>query len=174
MNDKLKQRTGPTGGWESSGRTASGNAGAADALADRAHRVLRQLPGRRAPSTLAPRVISELARRAQLVWYKQPWTDWPESLRWLSTLLLAGVVAGGLRLIEGGWTATKTLPVLTAVHDLPVFLNAAETSMRSILSLLQALPPTWWMAVGCTLGILVAGTLGLGTAALRLVRSSTH
>lgn len=143
-----------------------------DLLADRAHRLLRQLPGRRAPANLAPRVLAELARRAQLIWYRRPWTDWPEVMRWLSTFVLAGTVAGTLRLLEGGWTATKTSPALASVQDVPVYLNAAETCSRSLLNLTQLVPTTWWLVGAAALGIVALSTLGLGTAAWRLARSS--
>jgi len=145
-----------------------------DLLAERAHRMLRQLPARRAPATLAPRVMAELARRAKLIWYRRPWTDWPELMRWLSTFLLAGIVAGTLRLIEGGWSATKASPSLAGVEDVPAFLSAAETCTRSLLTVAQSLPSTWWLVGGSAFGIIALGTLGLGTAAWRLVRSSAQ
>lgn len=147
---------------------------AVDPLADRTHRLLRQLPGRRAPATLAPRVLAELARRAQLIWYRRPWTDWPEALRWLSTLVLAATVAGTLRLLESGWTEAKSSPALAGVQDVPVYWNAAETCSRSLLSLVQLVPANWWLMTAAALGMVTLGTLGLGTAAWRLARSSNH
>lgn len=172
MNDEKSQPMSP--GEPRVSSRAAGPAGGTDALAARAHRVLRQIPGRRAPVTLAPRVLEEIARRAQLIWYRRPWTDWPESMRWLSSLVLAGVVAGSLQLIESGWTATKSTPAMSAVREVPSFVNAAETSARSLLSLSHALPVTWWIAGGFTLAIVGLGTLGLGTAAWRLAKSGNR
>jgi len=169
MNDRTKYNLGRA---ELPGSDPS--ADTPELLARRTHRLLRQIPGRHAPSTLAPRVLAELARRAQLAWYRRPWTDWPEVLRWFSTLLLAGVVAGVLRLVEGGWASSKASPTLTAVETVPVFLEAAETSGRALIGIIDAVPLTWWLVGGSGLLAITTGALGLGTAAWRIARSSNH
>lgn len=143
-----------------------------DSLAKPVHHLLRQLPGRRAPASLAPRILAEIARRSRLVWYRRPWTDWPELLRWLSSLLLAGTVAGVLRLLESGWDNSKSTPALAAVHDVPVYFEAAGNGGRALLSAVHALPSTWLLVGGFTLVAVLAGTLGLSTAAWRLAKSA--
>lgn len=145
-----------------------------DPLAKPAQNLLRQIADRPAPATLAPRILAELARRAQLVWYRRPWTEWPESLRWISTILLGGLVATILSLLESGWETSKSSPSLTAVHEVPVLLQALESICRAVLLGLHQLPQSWLLIGGCGLTIVFAGTFGLGTAAWRLARSSTH
>ena len=149
---------------------------ATDPLVIRTDRWLRQLSGRRAPADFAPRILAELARRAQLAWYRRPWTDWPEILRWLSMLVLGAAVAGALRLLETGSqvAVAKAPPALIAAGDVPLYLQFAESTSRAVFSLLQSLPALWLMAGACVVGAVAAGTLGLGTAAWRLVRSSSH
>jgi hypothetical protein len=149
---------------------------ATDRLAIRTERWLRQLPGRRAPSTLAPRVLAELARRARLAWYRRPWTDWPEHYRWFSLIVLATAVAGGTRLLEtGSQVAVAKAPSrFSAVAEVPLYLEVAESGTRVLLGLAYSLPTLWWWtALGLIAGILAAA-LGLGAAAWRLVRSSIH
>lgn len=143
-----------------------------DPLATPVHHLLRQLPGRRAPASLAPRILAEITRRSRLVWYRRPWTDWPELLRWLSTLVLAATVAGVLRLLEGGWDNSKSTPALAAVQDVPVYFEAAESSGRALVSVVHALPSTWLLVGGFTLIAALAGTLGLSTAVWRLAKSA--
>jgi len=143
-----------------------------DPLEKSVNHLLRQLPERRAPASLTPRILAEIARRSHLVWYRRPWTDWPELLRWLSTLVLAGTVAGALRLLEGGWDNSKSTPVLAAVQDVPVYFEAAESSGRALVSVVHALPSTWLLVGGFTLIAALAGTLGLGTAVWRLAKSA--
>ncbi len=145
-----------------------------DLLGGRAQNLLQQLPGRHAPATLAPRVLAELARRAQLVWYRRPWTEWPEPWRWVSTVLLGGLVATILTLLESGWETSKSSPSLTAVHEVPILLQAVESSGRAVLLGWHQLPQSWLLIGGCGITIVFAGTFGLGTAAWRLARSSTR
>ncbi len=147
-----------------------------DRLTMRTDQWLRQLPGRRAPATFVPQVLAELARRAQLAWYRRPWTDWPEAFRWLSMAGLGTAVAGALRLVEAGTqiVAAKAPPALTAVSEVPLLLQVAESTSRGVFGLVYSLPPMWQLTGVAVIGALVAGTLGLGTAAWRLVRSSAH
>ena len=147
-----------------------------DLPAIRTDRWLRQLPGRRAPTTLVPRVLAELARRAQLAWYRRPWTDWPEVMRWLSMLALGTAVSGAIRLCETGSqvAAAKAPPVFAAVGEVPLYLQVAESTGRAILGMVHSMPQMWLLTVVALLGAVVAGTIGLGTAAWRLARSSTH
>ena len=45
------------------------------------HQELRKLPSRRAPQTLALRVLAAIQDRAQKSWWQRPWTTWPFKFR---------------------------------------------------------------------------------------------
>lgn len=91
-------------------------------------------------------------------------------------LVLGAAVAGALRLLETGSqvAVAKAPTALIAAGDVPLYLQFAESTSRAVFSLLQSLPALWLMAGACVVGAVAAGTLGLGTAAWRLVRSSSH
>ncbi len=57
-----------------------------DPLAAWADQTLRQLPMRRAPASLMPRVLAALARQRALPWYQQPWFRWPRHFQMLAFL----------------------------------------------------------------------------------------
>ena len=63
-------------------------------------RELRALPDLPAPSTLAPRVMAAIGRRAAVPWFARSWPEWPVAAQAGSFLLLAGLFGG---LCYGGW-----------------------------------------------------------------------
>jgi hypothetical protein len=63
-------------------------------------RELRALPDLPAPSTLAPRVMAAIERRAAAPWFARSWPEWPVAARAASFLLLAALFGG---LCYGGW-----------------------------------------------------------------------
>jgi len=144
-----------------------------DVLAGQLDRALRQLTGPRAPATLAPRVLAELARQAALPWYHRPWTDWPEIWRWLSSLLLATTVAGLWRLTEIGWAAAKSTTAYSAVETVPTYFQTGETTVQGLTLAVQALPTGWWLMGVLGFAAIGLSSLGLGTAAWRLLRPNS-
>ncbi len=65
-------------------------------LETRIHRALRELPPRRAPASLIPRVRAAIATRESRAWWRQPWWNWPRPMQAASlacALALLGVVA---------------------------------------------------------------------------------
>jgi hypothetical protein len=65
------------------------------------HRTLRELPPRRAPNTLAQRVLGELQRRAALPWWRKSFGHWPIAARAGFILFSAGIIR--LALMLNGW-----------------------------------------------------------------------
>ena len=55
-------------------------------LTSRIHRELRQLPPRKAPPTLMPRVLAAIEAQAHQPWWKKSWANWPG---WMRVLFLA-------------------------------------------------------------------------------------
>src|SRR5437773_8902125 len=45
------------------------------------HQQLRKLPARRAPASLAPRVLAAIHAREQQTSWQRPWTAWPFKVR---------------------------------------------------------------------------------------------
>jgi ABC-type amino acid transport system permease subunit len=57
-------------------------------------RQLKGLPELPAPRTLAPRVMSAIAVRAAVPWYRQPWPSWPLAFRAASLACLLALFGG--------------------------------------------------------------------------------
>lgn len=143
-------------------------------LAQWAHQMLGQLPDRRAPSALAPRILAAVAKQRSLPWYRLPWHRWPATHRILSaTLMGAAFVALWWFLLPRADTAGATAAQLaasqldvfrpvTALGDLIAALgNAAILVLRGfntwvIVTLVAAFALMW------------TATLGLGTACWRM------
>lgn len=143
-------------------------------LAAWADHALKQLPARKAPATLAPRILAALARQRALPWYRQPWFNWPRHFQVLSFALAALVVAGlawvvvphadGASLEAAKQTAAQldvVKPVATTFDVLGTLGNATALLLKNL---------SGW-ALAALLGgaaFLWCSTIGLGTAAWRL------
>lgn len=127
---------------------------------------LRRLPPRRAPATLAPRVLAAIAARQHVPWYRQPWSQWPRALQTaffvFAAALVGGLYAGAWRLSHVEVTPPGWLRPFIAVAD------ALGILLKSLLAAMETLSP-WllWGALG-VVGVSCLTTLGLGTALVRL------
>jgi hypothetical protein len=143
-------------------------------LAAWADQALQQLPARRAPATLAPRVLAALAKQRVLPWYRRPWLNWPRHLQLLSLVLFAGII-GAL-----GWfllphaealnvaTAKQTLALSEGVRPVSVTVGVLST-LGNALVLVLGNVKGWVLAAGLgALAFLYCSCLGLGTACWRL------
>ena len=73
------------------------------------HDQLQQLPLRRAPASLAPRILREIAKRARKPWWQKTWFDWPLICQVLSAIFFfSGLSAGAY------WIARWIEPAQTA------------------------------------------------------------
>lgn len=81
---------------------------------DPLHRALTALPAPKAPATLLPRVMAEVALRQQRQAGIVPWFNWPVEWRWMSAaalvlLVVAGSLLGpGLEALAGAAFANAT------------------------------------------------------------------
>lgn len=138
-------------------------------------RTLRDLPPRRAPSTLEARVLCELRRRALLPWWRRSFSHWPAFARagfgLGSAVLIAWIFAGGALLME----VLQSLPT-SGERWIPwgrsaVALAGAVAQLAAALA--RAVPLSWIYEGLAVSAVLYAALFGLGIAGYRtLYRSS--
>jgi hypothetical protein len=141
-----------------------------EALARLLDRTLRELPSRRAPMTLEPRVFNALRRRAVLPWWRRTFAYWPGLAR-ATFLLICGCLAG-LALLVGDWAATGVRLMQTSgasvswVRQVVTIVNVAS----DLAALLSGAIPAAWLYGSLTAGaLLYAALFGLGAAAYRIL-----
>jgi hypothetical protein len=137
---------------------------------DALHRVLRELPPRRAPATLAPRVLREIERRRAQPWWRRGFTLWPLGARAAFLASCGALIA--LTAQSGAWEfaaramAWAGAPSMAWMHP----LLAASAAVAELTSWLLRVVPAPFVY-----GALAAGTMlyvalfGLGAAAYRML-----
>jgi len=133
-------------------------------LLDRAR---RELPLRRAPPTLEPRVLAELERRAALLWWRRSFAEWPGMARAVFVVTCTALVALGFA--GGGWAVAGfgSLDVGPSMPWARKAVDVTDAAHNLALSLASAVPPDWiygGVAVGA---VLYAALFGLAAAAYR-------
>jgi len=83
-------------------------------LEARIDRELKSLPLLPAPSTLAARVLSQLATPTAVPWYRRAWPTWPLALRTVSFTILLALFGG---LCFAGWEASHSSSVTAAAKE---------------------------------------------------------
>lgn len=134
------------------------------------HEALRALPPRRAPATLAPRVLAAIAARQRVPWYRRAWPDWPRACQ-AAFFAFAAAVVGAL--YAGAWrlgqvevaTPEWLRPFVAVAEGLDLALKALWAAGEGHLS---------WILWGAVAVVATAGlmTVGLGAALVRLTQSS--
>jgi hypothetical protein len=132
-------------------------------------RTLRDLPLRRAPPTLEPRVYGELQRRAARPWWRRSFAHWPPAAR---AALLAICGALGALTILGGAAAVTAV---RALHDSgvlsPSWVREAAVLMAWAGNLaavsVRTVPPVWLYEIIAACAVLYAVLFGLGAVAYR-------
>lgn len=140
-----------------------------------ARNALRQLPERKAPATLAPRVLAAVARLQARPWYRRPWAHWPNDMRWLTMIALTAIVAGlfwaaaHTRLTPPPMLAEVDAQVAASLKPASAFVSAADVVGRSLRDAVRSALGPWTLAVVLTVfGSLWAATLGLGATCWRI------
>lgn len=134
--------------------------------------VLRQLPEGQAPEGFTIRVLAEIRRRANLPWYKRPWTHWPAPQKWFSALVFAALIIGvfevGIPLLQDtaaetayGQRATLAFNSVSALKSVGINLVRAAR-----LSLEQVSTTHITLALGSVIAAWLS-TVGLGAVCWR-------
>ena len=119
--------------------------------------VLREQPLRRAPASLEARVLSELAARARLPWWRRGVASWPAAVR---VPVIAGcAVCVPLFWVLSLWLATRLVPVtrariagpLAMLHGIGNTFAALGTVVTHII---QSVPRDWLLG-----GVIATATL---------------
>jgi hypothetical protein len=137
---------------------------------------MKDLPLRRAPSTLEARVLGELARRAALPWWRRSFGHWPLFARVLFVVICAGLIR--LAFMEGAVAVagvhslheSGVLP-LSWVRDVGV-LAAAAGNLMALLA--RTAPPSWVYEGIAVCAVLYAVLFGLSAAVYRTLFLQTH
>jgi hypothetical protein len=138
-------------------------------------RTLRDLPLRRAPSTLEARVLGELQRRASLPWWRRSFSHWPALARAVfglgSAVLICWIFAGGALLID----ILESLPASggrwLSWGRSGAALAGAVAQLAAALA--RAVPLSWVYDGLAVSAVLYAALFALGIAGYRtLYRSS--
>ena len=133
------------------------------------HQALSGLPPRRAPGALESRVVTELARRALLPWWRASFANWPVGARVLFVLvcavLVAATILGGVSAYLGDRSFDEAAAVMLSwAHP---FLTVVSSAGGLVALLVHVIPPLWLYGT-LGLGIFLYVTLfGLGAAAYR-------
>jgi anti-sigma factor RsiW len=135
------------------------------------HRTLRELPARRAPSTLEQRVMAEIERRAALPWWHQSFAHWPLAARAAFLLVSAGLAAvvwNGTVWAFGGFEAAQFQHIFATqlgwIENMRV-LSHAIVGFGEII--IRNIPALWLYGSLAIAAALYATFFGLGAAAYR-------
>jgi hypothetical protein len=124
-------------------------------------RTLRELPPRRAPSTLESRVFAELERRASLPWWRRSFAHWPRMARAGFLLICAG--SAGLA-VAGAAAAAADVRSLYWARE----IGSLMASGGNLVALLAGIAPPLWFYEGIAVcAVLYAALFGLGAALYR-------
>ncbi len=138
-------------------------------------RTLRDLPPRRAPRSLEPRVLAELSRRAAQPWWRKSFVHWPLPAR--ATFLVASAACVKLVLMAAvwvmagvdaaGWQEAMAQPLTWWESGRAVF--SACTGFVDIM--FRNIPALWLYGGLAFIATMYAAILGLGAAALKALQA---
>jgi hypothetical protein len=143
-----------------------------DELETTVNRALREVPLRRAPSSLESRVLAEIVRRAALPWWRQDFARWPRPAR-VAFAVMCGSLAAAL-LAASGFFAPGGALAGAGTRSAGLWLPWARSALTLIdvareldAALVRAMPPDWLYGVLAAAALLYAALFGLGAAAYR-------
>lgn len=138
--------------------------------------VLRDQPLRRAPASLEARVLSELAARARLPWWRRGVASWPAAVR--APVIAGCAVCVPLVWVLSVWLAAHLVTVAThpgVAVPLANVLDAGRTvaSLGAIAArILQSIPREWLLGGIIATATIYAALFALLVAGYSLLRAS--
>jgi hypothetical protein len=144
---------------------------APDPLERHIHATLRALPARRAPGSLEPRVLAEIARCAALPWWRKSFAHWPLAARATFLVVSAGLVK--LALMAGVWVMAgfDNAQFKDAFTQKFTWMENVAVVVRAIGDFFEvigrAVPPLWFYGGIAVVFALYAMLFGLGAAAYK-------
>jgi hypothetical protein len=133
---------------------------------------LRDLPARRAPSSLENRVFAELERRAAQPWWRKSYAHWPLPARCAFLICSAGVLKAVIMAAVWVMVGFEAGPFNEAFASSYASLHAIGDLAGSIVefcsAVLSSVPRFWLYAGGVCLAAMYATLLGLGAFAYRV------
>jgi hypothetical protein len=140
-------------------------------LESKMHRVLRGLPGRRAPSGLEARVLAEVARRAALPWWRKSFAHWPASVRAtffaVSGLAAAVLVVGAFSLSQSPGAHALSGGISSTFSWLVLARDIAFSARDRVTTLLASVPSVLLYGGGALVALGYAAVAALGAATFR-------
>lgn len=139
---------------------------------------LKELPNRRAPRTLAPRVMARIRGEVTVPWYQQAWQFWPGPARIASLVVMLAVFGG---ICFGGWRLMQMPGASLALNQATGWFSGVEVAWNAGGALVSAVGLAF-SKLGQ--GLLIAGLViavfnylacvGLGTLVVRFAFSNSR
>ena len=132
---------------------------------------LRALPELPAPAQLSARVMSTIAKRAALPWYRRAWPTWPPVAQAVSLLIFLAAFGGlcfaGSKVSEAGNLAKIIPPMGDWVSRMNVIWNTISVLANAAVLFLKELGPNFFIACALIAASSYATCIGLGTVIFR-------
>lgn len=134
---------------------------------------LREQPLRRAPATLASRVLREIEARATTPWWRMNFARWPMAAQ--TVFLIASVAIVKFAVDASMWLMNRldSVPVAT---DVVAAVAPVKTSVQTIAevtsSVVQHIPALWIYGGISALAVLYVALFGISAAAYRTLYAS--
>ncbi|MEO7413609.1 MAG: hypothetical protein ABIZ81_09645 [Opitutaceae bacterium] len=135
-------------------------------------KTLRDLPARRAPSSLEDRVFAEIGRRAARPWWQKSYTHWPLPARCAFLIGSAAVLKTVIMAAVWFLVGFEAAPFAEAFSSSFAWLQALTDLAGSIWqfggAVLYSIPRFWLYAGALCLAAMYATLFGLGAFAYRV------
>jgi hypothetical protein len=132
-------------------------------------RELRRLPLRKAPSSLAPRVLAAIQARTHAPWWKRPIWTWPCSTQWLVATLIFAVLITGASVAATATTFSDLWAYWAGCQSTwTVLTDCAEILLSSVAIMLRSIQHPWMQIIAGTVAALYVFCLCTGTLFYRL------
>ncbi len=135
-------------------------------------RRLKSLPDRRAPESLALRVMAAVRAQAALPWYRRAWAHWPRSAQVLSLLwfsaLLGGLTWVCLQAGRGELPGVIGGQFAEALSIFGPLWSLITAILEACVLLLKQVPILAWVGLVGFFAVMYLSCIGLGTALYRI------